>query len=336
MAAEMGIELGSITGTGRSGLITKEDVSAAVLAHSASEQAQMSAEPVAVKAKQVSTPRARRVAREHGIDWRSLAGSGKNGRIREADVLAASRKPSQVNVPSLAATSARKLSPRRRAIADRLRRSQELTVAVTLHSTVDVTELAALRNRLKAANPALPPAFTDIVAALLPRVFKAHPQLAQVWDDSHQGLIPVPVDEIHIGIAVDTPEGLLVPVVRHVAGKSLNQITTESRRSIEQARSGGLPGEMMRGGTFTITNLGAFGIDGFTPVINLPEISILGLGAIRREPAFTPDGHIEPRERMTLSLTFDHAAVDGAPAAAFLRDIGTALTDPAAFLLNFG
>ena len=105
---------------------------------------------------------------------------------------------------------------------------------------------------------------------------------------------------------------------------------------IELARCGNLPGEAMRSGTFTITNLGAFGIDAFTPVINYPEIAILGLGSILREPVFMPDDRVVARQRMTLSLTFDHAAVDGAPAAAFLRDIALALSDPAAFCLNFG
>ena len=92
----------------------------------------------------------------------------------------------------------------------------------------------------------------------------------------------------------------------------------------------------MRGGSFTITNLGSFGIDGFTPVINLPEIAILGLGAIRTEPVFLADGTIAARPKMTLSLTFDHAAVDGAPAASFLKDIAASMADPAAFILNSG
>ena len=280
-----------------------------------------------------ATPRARRVAAELGVDWRPLRGSGRSGRIREADILAAAEIRRKAELPVNTFGS---LSPRRRAIAERLRRSRELTVPVTLTTTADVTELVALRNRLKAANPQLPPSYTDIAACLLPWVFKDHPRMAVVWDADRRGLIPFDRDEIHIGIAVDAPDGLLVPVIRQAGVKPLQEITSESRRLIELARTGRLPGEFMSGGVFTITNLGSYGIDAFTPVINLPEISILGLGAIRREPVIMPDDRILPRLRMTLSLTFDHAAVDGAPAAAFLKDIAAALNDPAAFILKAG
>jgi pyruvate dehydrogenase E2 component (dihydrolipoamide acetyltransferase) len=333
LAAEMGIALEEITGTGRSGLITKEDVSVAASLLTAQNKAEC---PDAINELKsaIATPRAKKVAREHHFEWQKLTGTGRDGRIREADILNAIQAQPANAIRATGTPVGQKLSPRRRAIADRLRRSQELTVPVTLHSQVDVTELVALRNRLKKATPTSVPAFTDMIAALLPWVFKRHPQMSVVWGQGHTELIHVAHSEIHIGIAVDTPDGLLVPVVRHVAGKPLSQISHESRQLIDQARTGQLPGEAMRGGTFTITNLGSFGIDGFTPVINLPEIAILGLGAIRTEPVFLADGTIAARPRMTLSLTFDHAAVDGAPAASFLKDIAASMADPAAFILN--
>jgi pyruvate dehydrogenase E2 component (dihydrolipoamide acetyltransferase) len=333
LAAEMGIALEEITGTGRSGLITKEDVSVAASLLTAQNKAEC---PDAINELKsaIATPRAKKVAREHHIEWQKLTGTGRDGRIREADILNAIQAQPANAISATGTPVVQKLSPRRRAIADRLRRSQELTVPVTLHSQVDMTELVALRNRLKKATPTSVPAFTDMIAALLPWVFKRHPQMSVVWGQGHTELIYVAHSEIHIGIAVDTPDGLLVPVVRHVAGKPLSQISHESRQLIDQARTGQLPGEAMRGGTFTITNLGSFGIDGFTPVINLPEIAILGLGAIRTEPVFLADGTIAARPRMTLSLTFDHAAVDGAPAASFLKDIAASMADPAAFILN--
>jgi|688.fasta_scaffold106689_2 pyruvate dehydrogenase E2 component (dihydrolipoamide acetyltransferase) len=333
LAAEMGIALEEITGTGRSGLITKEDVSVAASLLTAQNKAER---PDAINELKsaIATPRAKKVAREHHIEWQKLTGTGRDGRIREADILNAIQAQPANAISATGTPVGQKLSPRRRAIADRLRRSQELTVPVTLHSQVDVTELVALRNRLKKATPTSVPAFTDMIAALLPWVFKRHPQMSVVWGQGHSELIQIAHSEIHIGIAVDTPDGLLVPVVRHVAGKPLSQISHESRQLIDQARTGQLPGEAMRGGTFTITNLGSFGIDGFTPVINLPEIAILGLGAIRTEPVFLADGTIAARPRMTLSLTFDHAAVDGAPAASFLKDIAASMADPAAFILN--
>ena len=336
LAAEMGIALEEITGTGRSGLITKEDVSVAASLLTAPNKTEVSNAIIELKKSAIATPRAKKVAREHRIEWQNLIGTGRDGRIREADILNAIQAQSANTITASVAPVGQKLSPRRRAIADRLRRSQELTVPVTLHSQVDVTELVALRNRLKKATPTNVPAFTDMIAALLPWVFKRHPQMSVVWGQGHTELIQIAHSEIHIGIAVDTPDGLLVPVVRHVAGKPLSQISHESRQLIDQARTGQLPGEAMRGGSFTITNLGSFGIDGFTPVINLPEIAILGLGAIRTEPVFLADGTIAARPRMTLSLTFDHAAVDGAPAASFLKDIAAAMADPAAFILNSG
>lgn len=331
LAAEMRLDLNLITGTGRSGLITKEDVSAAVETRAGQLQS-ANINAIESERKKIATPRARRVAREQGVDWKNITGTGRDGRIREIDILNSAGAISDQK--KVAIPAGQWLSPRRRAIADRLRRSQELTVPVTLHSVADVTELVALRERLKLSSPQAVVSYTDLIAALLPRVFRAHPQMSQIWDVAHERLVLFDPAEMNIGVAVDTPQGLLAPVLREVARKTLVEITKETKRLIELARSGGLSSELMRGGNFTITNLGAFGIDGFTPVINLPEIAILGLGAIRREPVYMADGRLEPRQRMTLSLTFDHAAVDGAPAAAFLRDIAGALTDPAAFLLN--
>ena len=123
----------------------------------------------------------------------------------------------------------------------------------------------------------------------------------------------------HIGIAVDTPDGLLVPVLRDVAASSLADLARRSRELIEAAQARRLRAEDLAGGTFTITNLGGFGIDAFTPIINLPETAVLGVGAIRTEAVVLANGGLAAREQMTLSLTFDHRVVDGAPAARFLH-----------------
>ena len=144
----------------------------------------------------------------------------------------------------------------------------------------------------------------------------------------------LPADhEIHIGLAVDTAEGLIVPVLRNVLSEPLLTLAAESSRIIRKARDGKLSGTEMQDSVFTITNLGSFGIDAFTPVINLPETAILGLGAIRRQPVVTTDDRIEVRSIMTLSLTFDHRAIDGAPAATFLQSVVAAIENPAARLL---
>jgi pyruvate dehydrogenase E2 component (dihydrolipoyllysine-residue acetyltransferase) len=138
--------------------------------------------------------------------------------------------------------------------------------------------------------------------------------------------------DIHVGLAVDTDAGLLVPVIRDVPGLSLRQVAARSRELIARARRRALRSEEMQGGTFTITNLGSFGIDAFTPIINAPQCAVLGMGRIVRQ-LFPHDPQFAVGQRMTLSLTFDHRLVDGAPAARFLQTLGGMLENPSAWLL---
>lgn len=299
-------------------------------------------------AEPVATPRAKRVAAEVGVDWSTLQGSGRDGRIREADVREAastrpvtSKQPTRTTVVATPTPAGRTapittgMSARRKAIAERLRMSRERTIPVTLTTAANASNIVALREQFKATNSKLVPALTDIVACLVARVLKRHPQMTARWQDDESGRALVAVgDDIAIGIAVDTADGLLVPVVNGVARRSLLRVTEETRSLIERARSGRLTSAEMHGGVLTISNLGAQGIDGFTPIINYPEIAILGLGAIRREAVVLDDDRIAPQARMTLSLTFDHAAIDGAPAAAFLKDVASAIENPAALLLG--
>jgi pyruvate dehydrogenase E2 component (dihydrolipoamide acetyltransferase) len=148
------------------------------------------------------------------------------------------------------------------------------------------------------------------------------------WDTDRL-LMP---EQIHIGIAVDTDAGLLVPVLRDVVTTSLTAIAAQSRQLIEAARAGRLSAADMQGGCFTITNLGSFGIEAFTPIINYPEVAILGLGAIIWEPVSLEDGTLTSRQQMTLSLTFDHRILDGAPAARFLQTLRQRMEEPFAWL----
>lgn len=280
----------------------------------------------------VASPRARRVATELGVDWTGLAGTGRDGRVREADVRAAF---THIEAPApQPAEGENVLTPRRKAIAQRLRHSRNATVPVTLTTTADVTNLVALRAQFKSAAAGAVPAYTDLVASLVARAFRRHPRLAVRWSSDQSQLHAIGEDEIHVGIAVDTQEGLLVPVVRDILRKSLVAIAEETRELANKARGGRLTAAEMQAAVITVSNLGGYGIDAFTPVINFPEITILGLGAVRREPVVGENEQIVIRERMVLSLTFDHAAVDGAPAAAFLADIAAALANPAAHLLG--
>jgi pyruvate dehydrogenase E2 component (dihydrolipoamide acetyltransferase) len=332
-ARQLGVPLHEVAGSGRSGQITRDDVEQQAI--SASNGAH--GEPI--RRRPISTPRARRVARELNIDWTRLKGTGAGGRIREIDVrsaLAASGTSGDVGGTRQLAEGGTLVTPstRRRTIAENLRRSRNATVPVTLTTTADVTALVELREQLKLTPSGVVPAYTDLIACLAARVLKQHPQLALRWNEDGATLTQPDGRTIHIGIAVDTAEGLLVPVIRDVLGKPLSTVVRESQSLIERARAGRLTAAEMQGGMFTISNLGSHGIDAFTPIIHYPQVAILGLGAIRREPVFTEGDRIEVRQRMVLSLTFDHAAIDGAPAAAFLRDLCAAIDHAAARLLS--
>ncbi len=167
------------------------------------------------------------------------------------------------------------LSGRRKVIAGRLAASHQQTVPVTLTSQADATNLVSLREQFRTNGESLVPAFHDIITKLVAGCLQQHRQLAGRWDGD---TIVLPSDpEMHIGLAVDTPEGLIVPVLRNVLNEPLLSLAAESSRMIAKAREGRLSGADMQDAVFTITNLGSFGIDAFTPVINLPETAILGL-----------------------------------------------------------
>lgn len=275
-----------------------------------------------------STPLARRIARELGVEWSRLEGSGSGGRIRKVDVLeAAGTARTQVVGSPLRSIA---VGPARRTIAARMVESGRTTAPVTLTTTIDATNLVNLRHQFKSAGPqaAEVPSFTDFFIKFAAQALSDHPMLNARWAGDRIELN----DEAHVGIAVDTEAGLLVPVIRGAGALGLRQIAERSRDLIGRAREGRLPSVEMRGGTFTITNLGAFGIEAFTPIINPPECAILGLGRIARQPVSVGD-QVVSRERMALSLTFDHRIVDGGPAARFLQDLARRVENPGPWLI---
>jgi pyruvate dehydrogenase E2 component (dihydrolipoamide acetyltransferase) len=314
LARELGVELQAVASNG--GRVRSEDVRSAAKPPSQREI--------------VATPRARRVAKELGVDWKSLAGSGRSGRIRERDVREAT--PGANASGSLGDNASGSLSPRRRTIAQRMLASSQQTAAVTLTTRADATNLVSLRNQFKTTHSAVVPTYTDVVVKLVAVALAQHPVMTGRLEKDR--IVLAERDELHIGMAVDTPAGLLVPVLRNVAALSLPQLAAKSLELVELARSGTLQIEDMSGGVFTVTNLGNYGIDAFTPIINVPETAILGLGAIRREAVVLEDDRIVPRDQMTLSLTFDHRLVDGAPAARFLQTVVQAIENPSAWLLQ--
>jgi pyruvate dehydrogenase E2 component (dihydrolipoamide acetyltransferase) len=269
-----------------------------------------------------ASPRARRAAKEHRVDLIALTPTGKGGRIRERDVLAVSTYAMPTSTREVPITSMR------RAIATRMVGSLSNTAPVTITCRCDATNLVALRQQLKAAGASIVPSFTDIIAKITAGALHTHPMLTARWDKDRL-LLP---EQIHIGIAVDTDAGLLVPVLRDVVTSPLTAVATQSRQLIEAARAGRLSAAEMQGGCFTITNLGGFGIEAFTPIINYPEVAVLGLGAIIWEAAALEDGTLTSRQLMTLSLTFDHRILDGAPAARFLQTLRQRMEEPFAWL----
>ena len=301
----------------------------------------------------IISPRARRVAAELGVDWVGVPGTGREGRIREADIrnAAATQQP-------------KGFSSTRRTIAERTLASQQKTVAVTLHTTADATALVQLRRQLKSeeffrpqsgatfestsrppldkgglqgglevpalhrspsepAAEAVVPTYNDILVKLVAAALQKHPVLNSRWE----GETLRTCSSIHIGIAADTEAGLLVPVIRDVTTLTLHEVASRSRNLIERAHSKRLKADDLRGGTFTVTSLGSFGIDAFTPIINYPECTILGVGRILRQPVAVEET-IVLRDIITLSLTFDHRALDGAPAARFLQTLAKLIESP--------
>jgi len=256
---------------------------------------------------------------ERSLDTADLKGTGRNGRIRECDIVAP--KP-----PS------RPASPLRRVIAERMVHSARTTAPVTLTAVVDAENLVNLRGQFKSASVEKDrgiPSFTDFLLKLAALALRKHPDLNARWEDD--GIVALA--DIHLGLAVDTPAGLLVPVIRDVPALSLRQIAASTLDLAERARTRKLKPDEMQGGTFTVTNLGAFGIDAFTPIINWPECAVLGIGEIRRRPTVVGDV-IVARHAVTLSLTFDHRIVDGAPAARFLKALRNGIENPSAWLLD--
>jgi pyruvate dehydrogenase E2 component (dihydrolipoamide acetyltransferase) len=280
---------------------------AATVRETTSPVSQTSERKLPSRSRRAISPRARRAARQLGIDWTHLIGSGRTGRIIERDIRTAVGRP--------AAERVQPLSPIRRLTAQRMAASSHTAAPVTLTTRADATRLRELREQSKAEG-ALVPGYTELILSFTAQALRRHPLLNARWQEDGVVLC----DCIHIGVAVDTPAGLFVPVVRDADRLGLDQLAAQVQDLADRARSRRLRAEEMEGGTFTLTNLGMYGIDAFTPIINLPECAVLGVGRVVAEPAIH-EGKIVPRDRVTLSLTFDHRVVDGAPAARFLNEV---------------
>jgi pyruvate dehydrogenase E2 component (dihydrolipoamide acetyltransferase) len=301
----------------------------------AAAQAEVATEAATPRIK--ASPVAKRLAAQAGIDLSELAEQKPGRKILRADVeaaIAATAEPPAVAAPIQPVPASPSpiegelipLTQIRRVIAQRMAEGAQTTAPVTLTSEADATELVEVRERFKAAlteSDLVVPTYTDLLLKLTGIALVEHPLLNATWQEDG---IFVP-NSVHIAVAVDTEEGLLVPVIRDVPEKSLQKIAAEARAVVDRARAGNARLDELEGGTFTITNLGTYGIDAFSPIINLPQCAILGVGRIIEKPAVF-EGEVVPRQMMALSLTFDHRVVDGGPAARFLNTIREYVEQP--------
>lgn len=311
VAKELDVDLALVPGTGPDGKIKEADV---LKFHEEG--------PPAPKI----TPLAAEIAKQEGLDISKIIGTGENGKITRQDVeraLAAGKvvpeeEPSPVKVIPFEGM--------RKIIADNMHASLQNAAQLTAFTEVDVTEMVRFRDLMRAEykkDDSVKISYNDIIVMATARALMRH----RIMNSTLVGEEILVHDTVHLGIAVALSEGLIVPKLRNAEKKNLLQIAWEVRQLAQKAREGALCVEEVTDGTFTISNVSMLGMDGFTPVLNPPETGILGVGRVIEKPAVF-NGEITIRHMMTLSLTFDHRVVDGAPAMTFLKDLARYLEQP--------
>jgi len=274
----------------------------------------------------VASPAARRLAQDRGVDLAKVKGTGPGGRITREDVLsatetvpAASRAVSKVLEPTVLKKA--RLEGVRKAVAERLSFSARNAVPVTLTMEADATKLVELKNREDHFS------FTAFAVKAAAMALERNPLL----NSTIGGDEITTYSDINIAVATNTDQGLIAPVVQNANRKSLKEVNANIEELSQRAKENRLTLEELTGGTFTVTNLGAYDVDSFAPVINPPQCAILGLGRIAYKPIVAGEG-VYGRPTTLLTLVFDHRIVDGVPAAKFLRDLKRNLEDPEALV----
>ncbi len=344
MAKEAGLSLDEVKGSGPSGRITTKDVEAAIAERGAKVRA---------------APAARRLARELGVELEQVTGSGPRGRVQSwdveryhegrasmppekivSDVEPVTTPPMEIVRPNIVEQAkplikqVLSLNGIQKTVAQRLQKSSQEIPHIHLEIQVDVSAMENLRNRvnqqrLEGARISL----TAIVAKICGWALMRHPYLNAWYQSNEQGEQIMLLGTVNLGIAVALEQGLIVPVVRHIEQKGLLQVAQEIEKMVEQARQGKLRPEDVVDGSFTLSNLGMFGIERFTAIINPPQVAILTVGAVKKIVAAGEDDRMSVRPMMTLTLCADHRVVNGAVAASFLRDLKSALEEPQLMIL---
>ncbi|MBN1876194.1 MAG: 2-oxo acid dehydrogenase subunit E2 [Anaerolineae bacterium] len=337
-AEDHGVNIALVAGTGPNGRIVEKDV-----------VAYLETQPKA-------TPVAHRLAEHLGVDLHFVTGTGPEGRITKQDVekqgskgvegqeskgvgeqvdLSAFPLPSS---PPRSVVAETPMTGIRAIIAQRMHESHQVTAPVSLTIEVDATEFVALREKLKvrlAQELGFNLSYNVLLIRIVARALRQFPEVnAQLVIDTDQptsqmssNAVIRQFEDVHVSLAIDTDRGLVVPVVRNADRKGLVEIARDVQGIITRTREGKIMPDELSGGTFTLTNLGMFDIDAFTPIINLPEIAILGVGRIKDRPTVY-NGEICIRKLMWMSLTFDHRLVDGGPASRFLQYIKQIIEEP--------
>ena len=339
VANEAGVDIGRVAGTGPGGRVVTDDVAAALSAGLGASA--VSLQTFSSREDIVASVAARNLADLLGIDLAVVPYDPVEYRITRDTVAAyvrqrlagpvtfappagAPAEPATVDLAPASQTPTRivRMSGMRATIAKRMHASLREMAQLTLAMDANMDAVVADRARRKQAGVTI--GFTDYVVAAAARALGQHPNVnAQITAD---GIAVLP--DIHVGLAVALDDGLMVPVVRHADRLDLAALSAETTRLAEAARTGSLKLEELEGGTFSVSALGMFGVDMFTPVINPPNVAILGVGRLR-DDVIVVDGSATTTKRLTLSLTWDHRVLDGAPAASFCKTIADLLAAPA-------
>jgi pyruvate dehydrogenase E2 component (dihydrolipoamide acetyltransferase) len=308
----------------------REEGRRAAAAEAAAEPSKPAVEPAPAggdASRLKASPLARKIARERGIELRRVQGTGPDGRIVAEDVERAAAAPAweQKPVPVTAGSETVKLSSIRRTIARRLTEAWQaphfmLTVSADMRRVIEVREALLAQAPEGAARPTISDVLTKLTAVALLR----HPSVNAHFEGAEVRRFAT----ANVGLAVAIPDGLVVPVIRHCDSLSIQEIAAARVEVVERTRAGKLQPEDLEGGTFTISNLGMYGIERFTAVLNPPQVAILAVGAIEERPV-AEDGQVVVRPRMDMTLSCDHRAVDGATGSEFLRTLKTLLEEPA-------
>ena len=307
LAASAGLDTATITeGSGPHGRVIERDVAAAIAAG-----------PVLT-----SAARAAGVSATEGTGIGGRVSVADAGRAAEAAPAAPVAAPAGADFPGASTTAP--LKGVRKVVAKRMMESLTTTAQLTLNTTANAAGILALRKKVKNADEALglnKITLNDLVCFAVSRTLPKYPVFNAHLEDG----VLTQFEQVHLGFACDTPRGLLVPVIRSAQALGLKAFSDEAKRLAGGAIDGTLSPDFLSGGTFTVSNIGSFGIETFTPVINLPQTAILGVGAITPRPAVAADGTIGVEQRLNLSLTIDHQVIDGADGARFLRDLVAAI-----------